>query len=755
MRGPIAVNSDFWELIYGLPDKHAGWACEVIGGYLNRRLRLADEAGVENPFDREVGTIPDTQHTKLIVDAAKGAPEAFVRHVMPFVLEVIDRTVDTTTPVPRRDPVWGFRYPNESLTLQGTLLIAMEVGLKGLAASDSASFQTLVDELGQPGSETIDFLLARAFLAAPEALADAAIDFMVAMRDRLDLGYASETSWASRELLAWALPACSPTNRERIMATVLTYYPAWELSIAGRRERGRCQHILLSGIRTDLLTAEAAKRLQVLERKFGAEVEAPEVPRVFAVGSPIPQPGTERMTDEQWLSAMSKYSSDWGDLSRGAQGGGAVELSRTLAQRAREEPARFVTLIEKAPDDLNPEYFSAVVGAVGDPASGADITMLVQACRRADRLEGRPCGMAIARAVEKRASEIIPQELIEMVGRYALDDPDPDTERWEEKRAGGQAPHLGDVYTAWINCTRGGAAEAIAAILFSEGEHLEVLRPVLERMVEDPLISVRSCVAKSLLALLNRDRSLAIDLFLRLTDARDVLLGTPYVERFLYHTAMTNFERLAPVIERMIASNIEDVAKAGARQACLASLKLDEARELQDQCMGGGKDLRSGAAEVFAANVRNASHREICEQSLRALFDDPDEAVAKEAGGCFQHFKGAELADFAPLALAFTESTAFEKDHFWLLQALQACEVALPEVTCRFAERFVDVADAASGDISTSIAGHAGDVSQLVVRVYSQTSDPGLRSRTLDVIDRMSALRSYGLEGALAAFERS
>jgi hypothetical protein len=117
--------------------------------------------------------------------------------------------------------------------------------------------------------------------------------------------------------------------------------------------------------------------------------------------------------------------------------------------------------------------------------------------------------------------------------------------------------------------------------------------------------------------------------------------------------------------------------------------------------------------------------------------------------------KGAELADFAPLAMAFIDSLAFEKDHFWLLQALEACEVALPEVTCRFTERFVEVAGAALGDISTSIAGNAGNVSQLVVRVYSQTGDPGVRSRALDVIDRMSALRSYGLEGALAAFEGS
>jgi len=200
---------------------------------------------------------------------------------------------------------------------------------------------------------------------------------------------------------------------------------------------------------------------------------------------------------------------------------------------------------------------------------------------------------------------------------------------------------------------------------------------------------------------------------------------------------------------------MEDVARAGSRQTCLASLELDVAADLRNRCMDGGTALRSGAAEVFAANLRSAGYREICEKSLRDFFNDPEAGVSKEAAGCFQHLKGAELADFEGLAMEFEESSGFEEDHFWLLQALQVCEVTLPDLTCRFAERFVEVAGTASGDISTSSAAHAGDVSQLLMRAYSQSGDPGTRSRVLDVIDRMSALRSYGLESALAAFERA
>ena len=617
LRGPIAVNSDFWALVYPLPEKRPDWACELIGAYLDRRLRLADKVGVANPFDRASGTIPDTQHHATILDAATRAPKAFVTHVLPFILEVVDRNVDRSKPTPRRDAVWSFRYPGEAHTLESAALLAMEVALKGLAASESDVFVSLVDKYSQRGSDTIDFLLARGYLGAPQSVADAAVEFLLAVPDRLHLGYASETSWASRELLAWAFPICSPPHRQRVLSMVLTFYPAWERSVHGYRSRGRCQYVVLTGIPEELLSAEAKRRVQELKRKFGPSAQAPESPEVSAVESPISQQGTERMTDEQWLKAMARYSSEWGDLSRGARGGGALELARLLAGTAREHPGRFVSLIESAPDDLNPEYFAAVVGAVGDPASGADITTLFRACQRADALAARPCGLAIVRAVQQRASAPLPNELVEMVGRYALQDADPATETWEEMSASGQPFYLGDIYTAGINCTRGAAAECIAAILLSEHDRRGILKPVLERLVEDAQISVRACAAKCLVALLNRDHDLALGLFLRLVDTRDALLGTPYIERFLYYTVLPDFARVAPVIERMVKSQIDDVAKAGARQGCLASLELDDARDLRNRCMSGRTSLRSGAAKIFASNLRSAGHRTICEQSLR------------------------------------------------------------------------------------------------------------------------------------------
>jgi hypothetical protein len=755
-RGPIAVNSDFWDLAYGLGEKQPEWGCEFVGAYLDRGLERAIKSGDANPFDGSPPSIPDTQHVNVVLDVALKSPTAFVARVLPFMLKVIDRTVNRADDPPRDDPVWRWRHTGDVHSLKSAILVAMENSIRRLAASDGSAFEALAADLGSRGSETLDFLVARGFLSAPATLADAAIHFLLASPGRLRLGYMSEQQWASRELLGWASRSCSDEVLQALLETVLTYNPVYEQSAEGRGWRGHSQCVLLGGIQSERLTPEASKRLKELERKFGAEtITGPASIQTYIVGSPISQSKAEHMNDAQWLSAMTKYQSEWGDRTRGPDGGGAVELSRVLAELAKSDPERFVALMDTAPDDLNPEYFSAVVGAVGDPSSGADMPLVLAACRRADQLPSKPCGRAICRAAEQRAGAPLPVEVVEMVGRYALDDPDPDAETWEEIGSSGQPFFGGSVESAGINSNRGAAAQAIAAILFHGEDHVDVLRPVLERLVNDPITSVRSCVAACLIALLKHDRDVAIDLFLRLVDTREELLEIREVERFIYLTVLTDYKRLAPVIDRMVASANDDIATAGSRQGCLASLEVEAARRVRDACLNGRSALRAGAADIFAANLRGAGFRALCEDSLRQLFDDESDQVTTSAAGAFDSLDRAELAEFEKLALSFIESRAFEQNHYALLRALEKCEVALPVVTCRFAERFIAMAGATVGDIRTRHAADVGDVSELVVRVYSQASEPEIRESCLDLIDRMSAMQSYGLESALAAFERT
>jgi hypothetical protein len=86
----------------------------------------------------------------------------------------------------------------------------------------------------------------------------------------------------------------------------------------------------------------------------------------------------------------------------------------------------------------------------------------------------------------------------------------------------------------------------------------------MQQIVRDRSIAVRCCAADALTAMLNYDMELAVNLFLELCETEDALLGTDTVERFLYYALPTHFQKLAPILERAIASNLPNVVEVGA-----------------------------------------------------------------------------------------------------------------------------------------------------------------------------------------------
>jgi hypothetical protein len=337
---------------------------------------------------------------------------------------------------------------------------------------------------------------------------------------------------------------------------------------------------------------------------------------------------------------------------------------------------------------------------------------------------------------------------------YALNDSNPEQEFWRTSVSGGGVYYNGDVYTAGINSTRGSAISAIASLIFADKDRTAYFLLPLQQAVGDSSIAVRSCVAEVLTAVLNYNRDLAVNLFLKLCETEDVLLGTQSVEHFLYYALPTHLQELTPILERILSSNLPKVIRVGARQACLSSIDLEEATSFAERCLIGSETHRLAAAEIFVANLRSDQYRKSCEKRLIRLFNDPDEKVRNEAAKCFFKFKEDELGNYTDLVQAFVDSPAFTANCHDLIYALEKTTAKLPDVTCLVCERFVDSFGAATADIRTSYAADADTISELLIRVYSQSKDRALQSRCLDVVDRMAQLGTYGLDKALQQFER-
>lgn len=204
----------------------------------------------------------------------------------------------------------------------------------------------------------------------------------------------------------------------------------------------------------------------------------------------------------------------------------------------------------------------------------------------------------------------------------------------------------------------------------------------------------------------------------------------------------------------MVDLNDANVAAAGARQACVVPLDVEEARPLAEKCLSGTEAQREGAAEVHSANLQTARYRSVCEDALAKLFNDESEKVRSAASKCFFRLGEDQLGQYVNVIEAFVQSDAFVAEHGRLIQALEETTAELPEESVLACERFLDLVGGDAADIRTSAARHADDVVQILVRTYNQSRNPEMQTRCLNLFDRMAGLGIYGVSRALDQYER-
>ena len=730
--------SRLWHTAHTLADRNAEWACELIAACCNRLLARALAVGDTNPFDMMTG--PSDGDSLGVQQAAHGAPQKFIDLLLPFVFDVLNVSASRSLDPPWRDSVWDPELYANGLFFGDSFLLAMESSIRWLAENDIDAFGQVAARLRSSGFSTIHLLLVRGYEANGQAFADEATDYMAGALARFGGRYPGRASWAVARLIQAVTPHCSDASLVKLEQAILAHHTDIETIPEGGRYWGWAQLILLSAVDEFRLSPAASVRLGELRRKFPDPGEPrPSIITSGMVQSPIPESSARQMTDAEWLSAMAQYDREYSPYGSDAWAGGAVELSRVLESQTKQDPARFANLAHQMPDDANPVYFEAILQGL----AGSDLSMdqIVRVCLRCHDLPGRPLGRWITRPLLHFPDTFLPDEALEMTAWYATQDLDPHE---------GSTDYQGDLMMAGINCARGTAADSITRLIFQDRRYLAFFRSHLETMVNDPSSAVRTMVAHALLAALRCDRDFAVQRFVELC-ADDEVLGTPFVEEFLRYGVQTHFDDLEPVLSRMLASVDDDVATAGARQSCLASLTIEEALPLGQQCVSGPKALRLGAAEVYAANLKASALRAECEAMLIQSFDDPDKDIGETAASCFRRFSGRDLVEYADLADRYIVSAAFTTQVNPLITALEETTANVPELTVAACERFFALA---AEDMPNMNVVDSRSVANLVVRAYSQTSDRQVKIRCLNLIDRMHVLGSYGLHNVMADIDR-
>ena len=767
---PADPADHVWLPLERLVESRPDWACRLIETYLQRSYVHAKKSGSSNPFPSMY--VASTAGKDVLLKAARAAPQDFAELLLPFLTVVLENNVDKRLGLPWGDSIWGYNISESVVGLDDSFLAGMEEALRWLALNEPDEFRVYATNLRDSEYLTHQYLLVRSYAADGERYADEAVEYVLEdFGVRLVIDHVSSSSENPiRQLIRKVTPYCSTANLSLLEQLILGHYPERERGKEGRRIRGASQLRLLESIDGSRISERAARRLQELRRKFG------DAPRSEAMGiqvgsvkPPIPIPEARRMNDDDWLRAIERYSSDSSSSDpRQFLVGGADEQSEVLRGLTTEDPHRFAKLILRIPDDANPHYFDAILRGIADADTEIDIKTIVGACLRCHRIPSRPAGRWITQPLARAKDFPLPDEGLEMVAWYATEDPEPDPKQVSSMRTYSQGGRQYDKYeplSVGINSTRGIAAGSVARLIFRDERYLAFFLPHFEKMLSDTSDAVLACVAEALVGVLRHDRDLAVRMFLRFCSSvyrtdwtqptlDERLLSTRHVETFLKYAIQTDFNELEPILGRMIESNIDEVAEAGSRWVCYASLTVEEALPLAKRCTSGSAAMRLGAADVYYANIAMSAFKSECEDILSDLFSDPDIEVRRRAARCFYRLEGRALQDYELLMANFIRSPAFEPGHNPLLSALEKSTANIPDIVLMACDRVFDLAAEETGDISTATSGSSRTVATLIARVYSRITDPAIRARCLDIIDRMTLHRAYGLDAITDEFDR-
>ncbi len=765
IRPGIAGNDDWWFTWYGLGTNQPEFAIRILGAWFDRQIARAEALGQPDPFADHLGLVAYSQTSgDVIRECAEAAPLQFVNGLFPrfarFDLGVPKEWI--TTP-------GGGRKPDEQL--RDALMDAMCT----VASEHPSALDAVIEEKPHGKSKWMSALLLRAWSANPEAYADRIVRFILASPDRrLTIGYdiseGGTDSFAavSRIAIAEASSRCSDESFANLERAILSLRPDWETR---GRAVGRTALPLLRALDKTRLSASACQRIQELERRFpdAPERGAPQPPAESEldggwVGSPIPQEVQPHMTDGQWLRAMEKYPNVGPNFTEGVISGGALELSRDLADLAKDDPARFARLANRMNATLHPYYFEAILRGLTNGKGSDRPGTLDQVCsvlRRIADIKAAVSEQVLANAIGALADEDVPQDIVCTLCRIAVNATDPESDSWREpsvhlswKRPPDPDPVKGPINQA-INSVRGTAAWSIARLLFANTDRWYTLKPTVEQLITDPVLAVRSVAVRCLLAILDTHLKDAIDGFRRLIDGADLILGSREIEWFVHCAMFRDYAAMRPTLMKMLQSSEPAVVKVGAGQMALAGLWMDEARDDTDLVLGMGATARAAAADIYARNVSNAKVGSACENRLKTLFWDEDNTVRQSAAACWRTLKPDELAKRGSLLGAFVESIDPNVDVFILVHKLEQSHERLPFEVCELAERVVKAYGPKGADFRLRESGAAFGLASLIIRLHKDTKELDLRRRVLDVIDDMLRMGYRGMDDQLEKVPRT
>ncbi|MCQ2964319.1 MAG: hypothetical protein MJ203_01980 [archaeon] len=414
-------------------------------------------------------------------------------------------------------------------------------------------------------------------------------------------------------------------EREELEKQILEYFK-------NKADKEEIEYRILKNIKNPSKMTE--NRIQDLTEKYDFNQNT-EVLKQYTCN--IPLKDAKNYTDKDWRYIFNEYNQTQ------SFGIDPHTFWKILSELSKEDPLRFIHIIESSDEEIHKDYCNAILDGVSK--SEIDFDNSLRLCKSCHSLSNKPCGKGIIDLLSKFPEKLNNKEYLGIINYYLTEDSDPSTKTC--------AKYYDNIESAGLNSVRGYTADRLRYIFYHNQELVRLFEPSLKKLVKDPCISVRAMAAGTLIYI--QDNNLKLELFKELININeDKILETKRV-KFLLYNICDKFDESDYLIRKMINSKNPQINKNIGEIIAYYSLVNDKWNDYLDLCLNKNNDLKIGILNVIS-NIKTINNN-IIEKLLEKFFEeDDDEEIDRLVSLCMSRIDKDSILRNEALLKKFVKS---------------------------------------------------------------------------------------------------
>lgn len=414
---------------------------------------------------------------------------------------------------------------------------------------------------------------------------------------------------------------------------VIVYWPYW----------GEVQYYLMPALDCKRISKKASELIVVLQRRFNNLDVAHKRSKIKSgwVGSTIGSIA-DKISDKQWLRIIENRKKYKHGHEKWQRGEGIIlesspeQFSRDLERIGKTDPNRVAMLALNFSDEVDSHYVSAVYNIIGEKKAKKEISekdnwepvrvdVAEQLFLKFSSKDDINVAMSFCRALRNRVDENWSDEILNIVSNIAKNHAHPEKGKinvWSSEDKEGKTVNM--LHSNSMNCVRGCASEAIAALLWENKERYDKLKDAVEAVVNDNHLAVNMAAIECICPIMNIDRETATNWVFDLAKRDIRIVAHPYAYNLFYFLFETNVEFIKKTVLQMYESELEDVSEVGAKHVANMNLLYGSFEDIIFQNVNKTKAQKQGILEVAINLLKHRKFHDKCKRIIELFLDDEE-----------------------------------------------------------------------------------------------------------------------------------